>query len=196
MKSKANQDPMSSISSFIQQIKETEAAVREENDRIKQLVAIQEALIQKQRNLLIEVAKTSSELLEVETQRTKLKQNLTSQKSKLLISAGESSETNSIVEQTLSDPSSIPSVSNTEAGAAALKAVELIQKSLFAVTEEALKSEDLSVPSDSLQTLVSSVNDIIQRTIKLGHAKETAEDTVRRQSFVISSLVGPSPEEN
>lgn len=196
MKSKASQDPMSSISSFIQQIKETEVAVREENERIKQLVAIQDALIQKQRNILIEVAKTSSELLEVETQRNKLKQTLSSQKSKLLISAGESSETNSIVEQTLSDPSSIPSVSNTESGAAALKAIELIQKTLFAVTEEALKSEDLSAPSDSVQTLVASVNDIIQRTIKLGHAKETAEDTVRRQSFVISSLVGPSPDEN
>ncbi|OHS95938.1 hypothetical protein TRFO_37932 [Tritrichomonas foetus] len=195
MKGAATQDPMAGINAAIAQIKETETMAREENAHIKQLIAIQDALIQKQRQILLDVAKTSSELLAVEIQRSQLKQKLGSQKSKLLVSSSESSEVNSLIEQTLSQPDSQPPISSGASGAAALKAIELIQQNLFAVTESCLKTEDLSAPAESLQSLIIDVNEIIQQTLKSGVAKETTEDTVRRQSFVISALVPPPPED-
>lgn len=195
MKAANNQDPMAGISSTIQKIKEAEIACREENERVKQLVALQDALIRKQRSILKEVAKTSTELLEVELQRNKLKQKLASQKSQLLVSASESAETNSIIDETLNGSDIVPSISNSSSGSAALKAVELIQKCIFTTTEACLKTDDFTAPPESLQSLVSNVNQIIQRTVEAGLAKESSEDTVRRQSFVISSLIGPTPED-
>ena len=100
--SAAPKDPMAGITAVIKQIKETETVAREENDHVKQLISIQDSLIEKQRKLLVEVAKQSAELLAVEEKRNSLKEQLCSQKTKLLVSASEGSEGSSIID--LEDP--------------------------------------------------------------------------------------------
>ena len=84
--SAAPKDPMAGITAVIKQIKETETVAREENEHVKQLISIQDSLIEKQRKLLVEVAKQSAELLAVEEKRNSLKEQLCSQKTKLLVS--------------------------------------------------------------------------------------------------------------
>ena len=190
----AAQNPMAGISGMIQQIKEQEQIVTQENRRLKQLIAIQDALIKKQREGLLEVAKTASELAAIEQERTKLRNKLNSQKTKLLVSAAETSDASSLIENTLAQSGPTEAISSGATGAATLKAIEVIQSQLFSLTEACLKNQDLSVPPEAVSDLISNVNEVIQKTIDNGIAKESAEDTIRRQNFVITSLV-PEPED-
>lgn len=191
----AAQNPLAGAGAIVQQIKEQEQFVTQENRKLKQLIAIQDALIKKQREGLLEVAKTAAELSAVEQERAKLRKKLNSQKTKLLVAAAESTDASSIIEQTLSESTPSESIANGATGTTTLKAIEFIQSGLFALTESCLKSQDLSVPPEAVNALISNVNDVIQNAIDSGVAKESPEDTIRRQSFVITSLV-PEPEED
>ena len=193
--SAAPKDPMAGITAVIKQIKETETVAREENEHVKQLISIQDSLIEKQRKLLVEVAKQSAELLAVEEKRNSLKEQLCSQKTKLLVSASEGSEGSSIIDLTLNQPDMTPAIANSASGRAALKAIEQIQQSLFTITDSCLKTENLTVSQDAIQALILETNEVIQQVLQTGAAKETSEDTVRRQSFVIAALVPQQPTE-
>ncbi|OHT05495.1 hypothetical protein TRFO_26767 [Tritrichomonas foetus] len=181
---------MAGIAAVISQINQQKEIAEEENHRYKQLLSIQDALIDKQRAALAEIAKTSQELQAVEEKRNQLKNQLSSQKSKLLIAASESSDLQTLIEQTVGADNSSPMTTSP----VALKCVEDIQKAVFSLTEAALKEDNLSIPAENMSDVILTVSEIIQNAISSGAAKETTEDTVRRQSFVISSLVPPPPE--
>lgn len=182
-------DPSAGIASIIQQIHEQKEAAEEEFRRVKQISLIQDELIQKQRQTLTEIAETSFELEKVEQQRSALKQKLASQKSQLLVAASESSDLYSLINEAIdSEP---PLIASSSAGSAALKAIEEIQKDVFALTETCLQSSDFTIPQDSLTDVILSANNLIRTIVQNGNATESSEDTIRRQSFLISSLISP-----
>ncbi|KAK8845003.1 hypothetical protein M9Y10_021178 [Tritrichomonas musculus] len=186
-------DPTAGISSIIQQIQQQKKLVEEDYQRTKQLVSIQDELIKKQRDTLLQIQQTSNELQQVEEKRDSLKQQLATQKSKLLVAASESTDLTNLINDTIAQDN--PQIANTSSGSAALKAIESIQNSVFSLTEECMKSENFTVSADGMDQLIVNVNKLIQDAIKDGSVKETTEDTIRRQSFVISSLVSPQPED-
>lgn len=186
-------DPTAGFASIIQQIQQQKKYAEEEYQRTKQLTLIQDELIKKQRDTLLQIQQTSNELQQVEEKRDALKQKLASQKSKLLVAASESSDLTNLINDTIALDS--PQIANTSSGATALKTIEAIQSNVFALTEECMKSENFTVSADGVDQLIVTVNKLIQDAIKDGSVKESTEDTIRRQSFVISSLVSPQPEE-
>jgi myosin heavy subunit len=189
----ASPNPLAGFSNIIQQAKEQEASVTEENSRLKTLAKLQDDLIQKQRSALLEVAHTSAELAEVEKQRTILKARLAAQKTKLLVAASEAAQASSIIEKVIEASSPSP-IASSQSGAVALSAIEKIQSELFGVTDQCMKAQNLSVSPEIAGELVCSVNDIIEEAIRTGAVDESPEDTVKRQSYVISALI-PQPEE-
>lgn len=186
-------DPTAGIASIIQQIQQQKKLAEEEYQRTKQLTEIQDELIKKQRDTLLQIAQTSNELQQVEEKRDSLKQKLSSQKSKLLVAASESSDLTNLINDTIALDN--PQIANTSSGTTALKTIEAIQSNVFALTEECMKSENFTVSNDGMDQLIVTVNKLIQDAIKGGSVKESTEDTIRRQSFVISSLVSPQPED-
>ncbi|KAH0793462.1 hypothetical protein GPJ56_002509 [Histomonas meleagridis] len=180
---------MNEINNMILALKEKEKQVNMENSRLKQLSQIQDALIDKQREILLEVVKTSKELIEVEQRRKEIKEMIEKQKHDLLISSAKAKNINSIIDKAIGDADHQAQVADGPTGIATLKIIEQIQNSLFTLTESCLDSQDLSVPEDKMKNLVSSVNEIIQNAIDSGFAKESPDDTIRRQSFIISSMV-------
>ena len=186
-------DPSAGIASIIQQIQQQKKLAEEDYQRTKQLTMIQDELIKKQRETLLQIQQTTNELEQVEEKRDNLKQKLASQKSRLLVAASESSDLTNLINDTIALDN--PQIANTSSGAAALKAIEAIQTNVFSLTEECMKSENFTVPTDGMDQLIVTVNKLIQDAIKDGAVKESTEDTIRRQSFVISSLVSPQPED-
>lgn len=183
----AETNPMSNIMAIVEQSKLQEKAIAEENRRLKMLSSIQDSLINKQRESIMEVAKTGQELQEIEKKRLALKKKLSDLKTKTLIASSETAEVTKIVEQIVNAEQS--PISSGEKGSEALKAIETIQSIMFGVTEKCLKAEDLSADSDSLCDLVSGISDVIESLVSSGNAKEDAEDTIRRQGYVISTMV-------
>ena len=181
------------IASIIQQIQQQKRLAEEDYQRTKQLSSIQDELIKKQRETLLQIQQTSNELQQIEEKRDALKQKLASQKSKLLVAASESSDLTNLINDTIAQDN--PQIANTSSGASALKAIESIQSNVFSLTEECLKSENFIVSNDGMNQIIINVNKIIQDAIKDGSVKETTEDTIRRQSFIISSSVSPQPED-
>ena len=194
MSSAKSNDPMAGIATVINQISQQKKLAEEENRRIQKLVEIQDTLIEKQRQTLQEISNTSQELKEIEAKRSALKEQLSSQKTKLLCAASESSDLTSLIEQTVTFDDL--AVSNGASGQAALKCIEEIQKAVFSLTNSCLEDDNLSIPGEQMNEVILTVNDIIQTAIQSGTVKESTEDTVRRQSFVISSLVPPQPTES
>ena len=186
-------DPSAGIASIIQQIQQQKKLAEEDYQRTKQLTMIQDELIKKQRETLLQIQQTTNELEQVEEKRDNLKQKLASQKSRLLVAASESSDLTNLINDTIALDN--PQIANTSSGAAALKAIEAIQTNVFSLTEECMKSENFTVSADGMDQLIVTVNKLIQDAIKDGAVKESTEDTIRRQSFVISSLVSPQPED-
>lgn len=178
---------MSNIMAIVEQSKLQEKAIAEENRRLKMLSSIQDSLINKQRESIMEVAKTGQELQEIEKKRLALKKKLSDLKTKTLIASSETAEMTQIVEQIVNADQA--PISSGEKGSEALKAIETIQSIMFGVTEKCLKAEDLSADSDSLSDLVSGISDVIESLVSSGNAKEDAEDTIRRQGYVISTMV-------
>ena len=189
-----NKDPLAGIAEMIQAVQEQDKVVREENSRLNKLLEVQDQLIEKQRILLKEVAETSSELYEILEKMKELKQKLFDQKKMLLVDSSESSQASSIIDEVVSQQTPPPSIANSPSGNLALKAVEIVGKQIFDLTESCLKSNELSVPAESIRELLAKVNDVIEASIRSGNATESEEDQIRRQSFIISALV-PQPEE-
>jgi hypothetical protein len=184
---------LAGLSNVIQQAKEQETAVTQENSRLKTLVKLQEELIKKQRAALLEVAKTSAELAEVEKQRSLLKSRLAAQKSALLIAASEGAQVSSVIDKVIEGANPSP-ISARQSGAVALAAIEKIQAELFAVTDQCMKAQNLAVSAEIAGELICSVNDIVEEAIRSGAVEESPEDTVKRQAYVISALIPPQEE--
>ena len=180
---------------LLQQIVEQAKIVELENKRLKQLLSIQDAVIEQERTALREVAATTKELMKVEEERAKLRAQLGSQKSDLLVACSESHEVENLVEKSLESESGLSPISVTPAGRLALKVIEKIQGSILALTQLCLKSEDLSVPQDALTLVIEEVNQMIDDAVNSGIAKESPQDTIRRQAFVITSAMPPEDEE-
>jgi hypothetical protein len=178
---------------MIAQAREQETAALEENERLKSLVALADSLIAKQRDALTDVARLCTELSAVEAQRSALKNRLASQKSTLLVAASEVAGVTVAVDQSLEGAAEAP-ISAGPAGAAALEAIEKIQAAVFAVTQSCLQSDKFTVQVGEANALVCTVSDIIDDVVKKGAAVEDTEDTVRRQSYIISAFVS-QPEE-
>jgi myosin heavy subunit len=183
-------NPLAGLSNVIQKAKEEETAVLQENERLKKLLTLQEELIKKQRAALLEVTKTAAELAEIEKQRTLLKSRLASQKSQLLVSASEAAQVSSLIDKIIED-SSPPPLSAGKTGELTLSAIEKIQAQTFAVTEQCMKDPNMSVPIDVANQLIFAVNDVVEAVIRSGAAEEPPEDTIKRQSYLISALVPP-----
>jgi hypothetical protein len=182
------QDIGKAFASRIAQVKQQQEAFLQENKRLKALISVQNTLVEKHRQALAEVAKTSAELAAIEKQRIQLKQKLSAQKSKLLVGASEAAEMAAIVERSL-ERNGVPAIANSEAGSVALNAITKIQAALAQVVQASLKSEDLSVSSDDMTALICNVSDILESATKTGAVSESLEDQVKRQALVISSLL-------
>lgn len=183
------------VSNMIQAIADNEKAVKAENNRLKQIYAIQESVMEKQRQLLKEVAKTSAELLEVERKRAELKEKLASQKTSLLTASAEAQEVSSIIEEILVNAPPPLEMSKTPSGNLALKVIETVGQNISEITNMCINSQNLSVPADHLNQAVVTLNELIQKLVDANVAIESPEDTINRQSFVISSLVRATQEE-
>ena len=186
---------LNNIPEMIKAIQEQENITKEENQRLQKLLQVQEQLIEKQRNSLKEVAETSLELLKVEEKRKELKQKLHTQKTKLLVSSSEGSEVSSIIGEVISQQPAPTAMSKTPSGTTALKVIELIQKQIFGLTESCLQSKELSVQPEILRETVVKVNEVIDSVVNSGNVKESSEDKIRRQSFVITALVQQTDQE-
>jgi hypothetical protein len=183
----------SSVASFVTQVKEAETAATETHEVLASILAKSEDLISRQRESLLEVARLSSELAEIEKRRSVLKAALASKKAKLLIGAAETSEVIQSFEQAV-ESGGQSSVASSSAGTVALQAIEKIQAAVFGLTEKALRNDNLQADSDDANALISTVNDVIEEAIKSGGIIEAPADTVRRQSYVISALLPQSEE--
>jgi hypothetical protein len=175
------------VSGLIAQAREQEVTAVAESKRLKELAARQESLITKQREALLAVSKTSSELAAVEWQRSAIKTQLTAQKSKLLVAAGEASTVTSLISQATGGDEKSP-ISSGRSGPAVLEAIEKIQAIVFTVTEDCLKEENLAVNSSGASALICTVSDVIERAMNAARIDEDPEDTITRQSYVIQAL--------
>jgi hypothetical protein len=183
----------SSITSLVAQVKESETAATEAHDLLAALVTRSDELIARHREGLLEVARLSAELAEIEKRRAVLKSALASQKSKLLITAAETAEVSQLIEQAVEAGEQAP-IASGASGNVALQSIEKIQAAVFALTEKCLSSQNLTVAQEDADALICAVSDVVEEAVKAGGALEAPEDTIRRQSFVISALV-PPPEE-
>ena len=189
------QKPSLNLNSIIQAVQQQQEVATDENKRLHQILAIQKTLMEKQRKYLLDIATTTKELLEVELKRKALKEKLASQKTALLIAASEAQETQNIVGEVIQAAPDAPPISSTESGQFAAKIVDAISSQVFEMTEQCLKSQDLSISSTDIQSAIISINQLIQKVIDAGIATESPEDTIRRQSYAISSLVSTPEEE-
>ena len=176
------------IAALLQQISQQEKLVQLENKRLNQLMTIQDALIQKQRASLQEVSATATSLRAVEAQRAKLRAQLSLQKSKLLVSASESKDASSLIDETLAQGDIPPLLSTGAAGVAALKVVETLQANMMAMLQDCIKSPTLSVPSERVMEVILDINEVLQKLVDAGIVKESPENTIRRQAYVIQGL--------
>lgn len=183
------------VEEMLAAITNEEKRVTDENARLQKVLQIQNALIEKERNILVDVAKTSQELYEIEKKRAELKSKLSSHKTQLLVAASEAQEAMSVIQTTLADGPDSPAISETQSGKFALKIVEAINQNIFQLTEACLKSDSLSVDAGKLHEAINDVNSLIQKVIDADLATETQDDTIRRNSFVISNLVNSQPQE-
>jgi hypothetical protein len=183
----------SSIASLVAQTREAESAAAETHDLLSSLIAKSDELISRQREGLLEVARLSAELAEIEKRRAVLKSALASQKSKLLITAAETAEVNQLIEQAVEAGGQAP-VASGASGNVALQSIEKIQAAVFALTEKCLSSQTLTVGQEDADALICTVSDVLEEAVKAGGAQEAPEDTIRRQSYVISALL-PQPDE-
>ena len=186
---------MANINQMVQAIQQQQELVIAENKRLNQILSIQKALIEKQRKYLIDVATTAKELLETEKQRMELKSKLASQKTALLVAASEAQETTALVGEVLQQDSGSPEIGATESGRIAAKVVDAVAAQVTQLTDECLGSDVLSVPPAAIQETISAINQLLQKVIDAGLATESPEDTIRRQSYAISSLVSSTEEE-
>ena len=183
------QKSASDAASILKQIAQHEQVVQLENKRLKQLLSIQDALIEKQRSVLCDVAAKAQELRKLEDEREKLRNKLNQQKTQLLVAGSESQDVSELIETVLGEDSVVPEVSESPAGENTLKVIEQIQASVFELTQACLNSPDLSVSPDQVTALITDVNNMIDEAVNNGLAKESPEDTIRRQSFVITSMI-------
>lgn len=183
------------VSSMISAIANNEKLVVEENSRLKQIYAIQEALMEKQRKALKEVAQTSAELLEVEKKRAELKEKLASQKTQLLTSSAEAQEVSSIIEEILNNSPQPTPIAETNSGNIALKIVETVAKHVSELTDACIKDKTLCAPASNLQDIIMVTSQLIQKVADADLIKESSQDVINRQSYVISSLVQASQEQ-
>ncbi|KAH0792493.1 hypothetical protein GPJ56_003670 [Histomonas meleagridis] len=191
---KKQTNTMDSINAILKEIREEEQVVTEENLYLKKLEQIQNSLLNSQREQLTQVAKLSSELAEVEDKRKALQEQLLSQKAKLLISASESADASGIIEHALQNSEQTP-IGSQKIGEKTLSFIEIIQKSVFKITESCLKSDDLTASESDLKGLILKLNDLISNAVETGEIKEAPEDTARRQSYVISTLYSHEDDE-
>jgi chromosome segregation ATPase len=180
-------NPLSSIDSIIAQLKEAESAATEGTDALSSLLARSDALISRHRDGLLEVARLSAELAEIEKRRSVLKAALASQKTKILVTAAETAEVNRLIEAAIDSGGQEP-IASGASGAAALQAIEKIQAAVFTLTEKCMQSEKLSLGPEDADALVCTVSDVIEEAVKNGSVVEAPEDTVRRQGHVIAAL--------
>jgi hypothetical protein len=179
----------SPIASLVAQTRDAETAAARQQELLTSLIARSDELISRHREGLLEVARLSSELAEIEKRRAVLKGALASQKSRLLITAAETADVSRLIGQALeAEGEAAP------AGSAALQPIEKIQAAVFALTEKCLSSQNLTVAQEDADALVCTVSEVLEEAVKAGAAQEAPEDTIRRQSYVISALL-PPPEE-
>lgn len=192
MDSKSQAPPK--MDEMIQRINENEKKVTEENAVLTKVSQYQQELIERQRQLLKDVAQTNAELLAIEQKRAELKSKLSSQKTALLVAASEAQETSSIIRSVLENAPDTP-MSSTKSSQMTLKIVDAISQSIFQLTESCIESQNLSIDSSKLQGTIADVNNLIQKVMDAGLAQESSEDTIRRQSYLISALVQTKDQE-
>jgi multidrug efflux pump subunit AcrA (membrane-fusion protein) len=183
------------ISAIIAQSKKQEENLTQENKRLKSILAGQDALIQKHREGLLEAAKASSELSDLEKQRANIKRKLAGQKSKLLVASSESSEVATIVEKSMDGDTTFP-ISNMKAGSVALAFIDKIEPEISALVAQCVESENLSIGDEELNRVIFSVSEALESAVNTGEIIEAPEDQVKRQALVIKSLMeGNEPED-
>lgn len=192
MDSKSQAPPK--MDEMIQRINENEKKVTEKNAVLTKVSQYQQELIERQRQLLKDVAQTNAELLAIEQKRAELKSKLSSQKTALLVAASEAQETSSIIRSVLENAPDTP-MSSTKSGQMTLKIVDAISQSISQLTESCIESQNLSIDSSKLQGTIADVNNLIQKVMDAGLAQESSEDTIRRQSYLISALVQTKDQE-
>ena len=190
MEAKPNQNSKLNLTELLKKVEINKVEAEQENEILKNLMEKQNTLIQRQRQTLLKVAELSSQLAEIEKQKKTIQSQLQSERTQLLLIASQSKQLNTEIEQALADADIPTTDSNTST--TVLHSIEQIQRSLYSVTENALQKEDLQVTPEEARQLVSDVNDVIEDAIKTGAIKEDAEDTIRRQGFIINSLISDS----
>lgn len=178
------------FASILQQVNQQEENAKQQNTQLQEILKSQEDLINHQRETLIKVSKLSADLSNYDKKRAEILDQLEAQKTNLLLIASQSKHVNEALEAILSQ--SDISVSKTVTGTTVLHAIEDIQKSVFNVTESAIQNQDLSVPPELVNELVRNTNAVIENAIETGSIKEETNDKVRRQSFIINSMLSPT----
>jgi hypothetical protein len=180
-----------SIASLVAQTREAEASATEGHETLTALLAKSDDLIARHREGLLEVARLSAELAEIEKRRAVLKSALASQKVKLLIISAETAEVSQLIERAVQPGDQAP-ISAGLSGTIALESVEKIQAAVFALTEKCLGSDRLTVAREDAGALICTVSDIVEEAVNAGGAQEAPEDTIRRLSGVIAAIA-PQP---
>jgi len=181
------------LSAIIEQTKEQEKATEDDHHRLKELATIQEALLAKERQTLLDIARAASELREVEKARAGLKGKLATQKTALLVGASDIALLSAEIEKVLSSDGEpgTPGV----AGAAALKAVEAIWGLLYGVTNDCLESQEMVAAAGTMSDAVTAIVGVLDEAVTKGDVIEKPEDTIRRQGLVLGAMA-PAPDDD
>jgi predicted nuclease with TOPRIM domain len=164
---------------------------KEENQKLQQFIAIQEELIQNQREILIKISKKSQELLKIETERHQSLKKLTEYQQFLDKISKRSEEFQDEIKPVQSDngrkllteePEKFKKIYYGQ------KAIEAIQGVIFSITENCMKNDRNYITKAEMQSIIITVNKIIDMTIEAGNAFETPGQTIERRSKVINAL--------
>lgn len=171
---------------IIKSMQKLESDITTENARIRKLLQFQDSAIDEHRRCLREASEAARALDKVDKQRAAVQSELCAMRTKLILSASESSALSAQIRATV-DTAADP-IAETRAGVAVGAAAAEIHNTVFGVTEECLQSNDLCVSPDAMNDLVLKISDIVQKCVDGDRTLETAEDKILRQEIVISSL--------
>lgn len=158
-----------------------------ENENLQNIMSFQESSLTTNRDYLCRISNLSKELIEIDEKRTNVMNQLLSLKSKLIMSASDSDDNVALIRNAVSDNEE-PPISQTKQGEALLSTVEEIQKAVFGITEDCLKTNDLSVHQDVLNNLVLKIGSIVQNYVDDNDVVESKDDKIARQYLMIKSL--------
>lgn len=171
------------------------AALEKENEKLKKTLAQVDKLIAVHQTGLLEIAKTSAELEQIEKKRAEVKERLHRQKIQAYLdmtkSFNTSNEVKSVLEtKTKACPDQGPM------GKARAECIMKIQKAFIDLVQSSIDEQDSEAIEDRLCDFIVSTSDTIQEAIDCGAVLEPPELTQRRQDMVIRVLAGDSDDDD